>query len=107
MKTGDVAQGDSTFLLATAISLHELTLLCFLQLISSVCRTPVGEDGAFAKKRVVVQRNRYKDKYPCALIEFNLIELNNSMHECACFLSLTTIFCESVGRICSLQMVGR
>ena len=41
--------------------------LYFLQFIGSVCKTPVEEDGDFAKKSVVAQRNRYKDKFPCKL----------------------------------------
>ena len=33
--------------------------------MGSVCKMPVGEDSAFAKKSVVAWKNRYKDKYPC------------------------------------------
>ena len=31
------------------------------------CKLTCSEDTAFAKKRVVAKRNRYKDKFPCEL----------------------------------------
>ena len=39
--------------------------ICCVQLIGSVCKEPVGEDAAFARKGTPAKKNRYKDKYPC------------------------------------------
>ena len=36
-------------------------------MLQKQCKLTCSEDNAFAKKRVVAKRNRYKDKFPCEL----------------------------------------
>ena len=38
---------------------------CNVQMLEKHCKLKCSEDTAFAKKRVVAKRNRYKDKFPC------------------------------------------
>ena len=40
---------------------------CNVQMLEKQCKVTCSEDTAFAKKRVVAKRNRYKDKFPCEL----------------------------------------
>ena len=63
------------------ILVHALTAcISFLQFIGSLCKMPLGEDGDFAKKCVVAQKNRYKDKFPCKFIDFILMLYRSNLN---------------------------
>ena len=44
-----------------------LLLLRNVLMLEKQCKLTCSEDTAFAKKRVVAKRIRYKDKFPCEL----------------------------------------
>ena len=37
------------------------------QMLEKLSKSPCYEDIAFAQKKVVAKRNRYKDRFPCEL----------------------------------------
>ena len=48
---------------------------------------PLGEDGDFAKKCVVAQKNRYKDKFPCKFKDFILMLYRSNLNSMQSFIA--------------------